>query len=367
MIFKEKFTASLILLSLIIIVGCGGKSKRNSDESLENIEDEILTGKIQHRDDTTEVKIVAVRRGAFESEILSNGKAEAYRKSIIPFKSGDQIAAVYVKNGERVHEGDLLVEMDDADSRVELASAELSFEEAKLKLLETLYSEGIRDLADTVTIPEERFQNIKIRSGYASAEKEYEKAVAEYNNLKIYAPFTGIVADCELKPHNPKALYENVCTLIDDSRMEVSFKVMENEVSEIKSGMEVEITPYAKSDVTLNGVITEVNPKIDENGMAKIKCITTNRNGVLIDGMNLSILVKRKTEEKLIIPKSAVLPRQGRRVVFTYENGVALWKYVTVGDENSSEVVVESGLEEGEFVIYENNISLSHNLPVKVK
>ena len=63
--------------------------------------------------------------------------------------------------------------------------------------------------------------------------------------------------------------------------------------------MAIEATPYAKPDQTLIGKITEINPKIDENGMVQIKALIPNKNSVLVDGMNVSILVKRQIEEKL--------------------------------------------------------------------
>ena len=83
--------------------------------------------------------------------------------------------------------------------------------------------------------------------------------------------------------------------------------------------------------------------------------------------MNVSILVRRATEQAIIIPKSAVLPRQGRKVVFTLENGRAIWKYVTVAAENSTECAISEGLNPNDIIIYENNLGLSHDLPVIVE
>lgn len=67
------------------------------------------------------------------------------------------------------------------------------------------------------------------------------------------------------------------------------------------------------------------------------------------------------------LPKSAVLPRQGKKVVFVHSGGKALWRYVTTGIENSREISIESGLKEGEEVIYDNNLGLSHESEVSVK
>ena len=180
----------------------------------------------------------------------------------------------------------------------------------------------------------------------------------------VYAPFDGVIADLEVKEYNQSSAYKEVCSVIDDATMEIVFNVLETEIAHLKAGMEVEITPYANDKVTLKGTVTEVNPKIDENGMVKVRATTDNPKAVLVDGMNVSILAKRQIADKLIVPKTAVLPRQGRKVVVVYENGRAIWKYVETGFENSREVCIESGLKEGEEAIYENNLGLSHECEV---
>lgn len=349
---------TLAFPAILLLSGCIG-NKQTADDG--------LTGHVNSREDIAEVRTVPVRYGRFETEIVSNGKAEACIKANIPFKSGEFIKQVNIKNGVRVSKGDILVELDPAQLEPDLAAASAAFGEAKLTLLEKLYSEGVKSMDDTVSIPYEKLQNIKLRSGYTAAENTYGKARQDFANLKIRAPFSGIVADCKLKPFNPVSMYDNgVCTLIDDSEMEVVFKVMESEVKNIGRGMSVEISPYVSDTLKLRGTVTEVNPRVDANGMVSIKAATHNRSGILMDGMNVSVLVKRKTDNRLIIPKSAVLPRQGRKVVFTCENGKAQWKYVTIGEENSTECTVEEGLSKGEMVIWENNLGLSHDSPVKV-
>ena len=187
--------------------------------------------------------------------------------------------------------------------------------------------------------------------------------VRDYLREKGYAVH-GVIADLEVKEYNQSSAYKEVCSVIDDATMEIVFNVLETEIAHLKAGMEVEITPYANDKVTLKGTVTEVNPKIDENGMVKVRATTDNPEAVLVDGMNVSILAKRQIADKLIVPKTAVLPRQGRKVVFVYENGRAIWKYVETGFENSREVCIESGLKEGEEAIYENNLGLSHECEV---
>ena len=237
----------------------------------------------------------------------------------------------------------------------------------KLELRSRLMSEGINDLKDSADIPQQRLQTIMLQSGYTSALHAYEKAKKEYDNIRTCAPFDGVIADLEVKPFNASSVYKNLCTLIDDSKMEVVFNVLETEIGYIRPGMDVELTPYANNQATLHGKVTEVNPRIDENGMVRIKATTDNSGHVLVDGMNVNIILKRQIGNKLIVPKTAVLPRQGKKVVFVHENGKAIWKYVTTGVENSREISIESGLKAGEEVIYENNLGLSHESEVTVR
>ncbi len=224
----------------------------------------------------------------------------------------------------------------------------------------SIINEGFKTLDDTIKLTALRKEAMYLQCGYTSSLKAFEKAEKEYTLIKTRAPFDGIIADLEAKPYNQTSVYKSLCTLIDDSKMEVVFNVLETEIGNLHSGMEVEITPYANHKYTLTGKITEVNPRIDENGMVKVKAVTDNQQRILVDGMNVSILIKRQIDHKIIIPKSAVLPRQGKKVVFVYQKGKAMWRYVTTGYENSTEVSVEEGISPGDTVIYDNNLGLSH-------
>lgn len=346
-------------ISILLITGCGDKKKKDTGDEKDQV-------KIEQKQEQTEVKVAKARTDRFEMELVSNGKVEAREKATLNFLVTDIIDTIYVSNGSRVKRGTPLARVDSYNAGKQLREAELSLEKMRLELRSRLMSEGVNDLKDTTAIPSQRLHTIMLQCGYTSAVNVYEKASRDYANIQTCAPFDGVVADLEAKPFNSSSIYKCLCTLINDSQMEVVFNVLETEIGYIRAGMDVELTPYASNQITLHGKVTEVNPRIDENGMVKIKATANNDQHVLVDGMNVSIILKRQIDHKLIIPKTAVLPRQGKKVVFVHENGKAIWKYVTTGVENSQEISIESGLQEGEEVIYENNLGLSHENEVKV-
>lgn len=105
---------------------------------------------------------------------------------------------------------------------------------------------------------------------------------------------------------------------------------------------------------------------VDDNGMIKVWASVPGGNG-LIDGMNVRVSVKRAVEEALVVPKTAVVLRSGRPVVFNYADGKAQWNYVTLGLENLSEYTIVDGINPGMIIITSGNINLAHESPVKIK
>ena len=107
------------------------------------------------------------------------------------------------------------------------------------------------------------------------------------------------------------------------------------------------------------------HPLVDENGMVRIKA-RVNGSNKLFDGMNVRVGVKRSVGEQLVIPKTAVVLRSGKQVVFTLKEGKAMWNYVHTGLENMEEYTITDGLEEGMEVITTGNVNLAHEAPVRV-
>ena len=153
------------------------------------------------------------------------------------------------------------------------------------------------------------------------------------------------------------------CTLLDDASLSVRFPVLEAEYAYIKQGMKVKIRPFAFQGKEMEGKITHVNPSVDENGQIMVDAVLEN-DGSLIDGMNVRVVVCQQVPDCFVVPKEAVLLRDGREVLFLYQEGKAVWTYVDILLSNSHEYVVEAnrerggGLEEGDQVIVSGNLNL---------
>jgi hypothetical protein len=81
--------------------------------------------------------------------------------------------------------------------------------------------------------------------------------------------------------------------------------------------------------------------------------------------MNVKVLIRKPVANRLVVPKEALVIRQGKDVIFVRQDSLAIWKYVTVEFENSSSVALKEGLEPGDLVIVSGNVNLAHETVVK--
>ena len=75
---------------------------------------------------TTEVGTVPVLKGAFELELISNGKLEAQRRAVVPFAVQEQILRVAVQEGQKVSAGQTLGKVEAFSYKKRLSDASTS-------------------------------------------------------------------------------------------------------------------------------------------------------------------------------------------------------------------------------------------------
>lgn len=319
-----------------------------------------------------EVTFQILKKQDFSHELVSNGKVSSRSKADLRFESSEIIAHIYVKNGDRVRKGQKLAELDRFRLENKLVQAEDALSRAGLELKDVLIGQGYAT-DDLSKVPSETMKLAKVKSGYDQSKSQYELAKREAEHATLVAPFDGVVANLFAKPHNPANSSEAFCTLIDMNGMEADFTVLENELSLIKIGDKVIITPYAGGNA-MEGRVSEINPLVDTNGMVKVKA-TVNGQGTLFSGMNIRVSVHRSLGEQLVIPKTSVVLRSGKQVVFTLSNGKAMWNYVLTGLENGDQYIVSDkaqpgvtdGLLEGDTVIVTGNLNLAHEAEVTLE
>lgn len=310
-----------------------------------------------------EVSVLELQPTVFRHEIVSNGRLAAREKVDVNFQTPGLISAIYVKNGQHVLKGQKIASIDSYKLQNQLAKDRNSVESALLEMQDVIIGQGY-DPQYPEKVPQDVMDLARLRSGLKQAELAMATTQREIEDATLVAPISGTIANLTTKTHNMSSTSEPLCRIINEGSMDVEFSVLESELTMLKQGDAVSVTPFSGNE-SRQGNVTEINPMVDENGMVKVWASVTGGNG-LIDGMNVRVSVKRAVEKALVVPKSAVVLRSGRPVVFTFDGDKAIWNYVTPGLENLNEYTITEGLEPGMKVIVTGNINLAHESPVKV-
>jgi RND family efflux transporter MFP subunit len=343
-------------LFCLLLLSCSTGKKAADEESISAL----------LPDEVTEVRAIRLEYSDFHHELIAHGAISARHKADLRFQTSEVIAAIFVKNGDKVTKGQQLAMLDPFKLQNTLLQAADNLERARLELQDVLIGQGY-SLNDSLNIPPEILQIAKVKSNYDQSANQY--ALAEYNlqHSTLHAPFDGVVANLFSKTYNLPDASLPFCTIIDVSHPEVDFKVLESELPFLQKGDKITVFPFSLSDYAAEGQVAAINPVVDKNGMVILKAQVNNPAGKLYDGMNVKIHLQRSLGRQLVIPKEALVLRSNKKVVFTLKNGLAQWVYVETGSENATGYVVTDGLAVGDSVIYEGNINLAHESPVQLK
>lgn len=351
---KTKYLIALFVL----LAACTRGKEENRDGSRMEMHQQQMS--------ETYVDTMVLHQAEFNKQIVCNGRLRAKAKSELNFNGQGIIAEVFVREGQHIGKGKLIATLDKQDRQRELEKAKHELQRAKVELTDKLIGLGYNDMN---AVPADVMERAEVMSGYYSAKFQLQSAQKALEECNLYAPFSGRIADLEAKRFQKN---DKVCTLVDDSGFEVEFRILEAELSGVRIGQKVKVTPFVQDSIQYEGRVTEINPLVDDKGLVKIKAQLSNRGNTLLDGMNVRVIVEEKMQHMFVVPKDAVVERDGYQVIFLLEEGRAVWTYVDVVHSNISSFAItgcqrkETTIKEGDIVITSGNLNLADGTEVIV-
>lgn len=341
----------LVAIGLVFATSCN-KQETSAQTTMQSVEASSIV---------PEVETSVIKESVFHREILANGTVVCSKYVDAYFNSNEVITEINVKNGEYVRQGEIIAVLDDFQNETALAQARIAWEQAQLELKDALIGQGY-DPEHMEQVPSEVMSLLELRSGVKMAKTTLAKAERGSLDRYVRAPFSGIVANVSQIKGNKADPHIPLCRFLSTGDMDVEFKVIEPELGLIGKGDVVEVMPGNGN--SLKARVSEINPIIGDDGQITLKARVSDPTG-LITGQHVKIAVKRDLEKSMVVPKSSVVMRDHRPVVFTLaEDSTAQWNYVDVLHENLTEYSVD-GLQDGMEVIVTGNKNLSQGNRVR--
>jgi len=337
--------------------------------------------------------------------VNANGIVRASEELEITSNISGIISNLDIYEGKTVNKGDLLIGLDDREYELALTDAKAKVTDARIEygfLMKEMTADKtenpqaqeiqkqidkLEELYKTKKIEEKEYNNqrdeldMKLlfsgakreevvinKSGLTTAINSYKRAKLNFEYTKITAPFSGAVGDFDLVKGQRINSGQKLCKLFNTSALKIDVGVLESDVTKIKINGSAKIEIPSVPGQTFTGKVVNVSPYIDkETKTCKVTIQIQNASSKLKPGMFVKVNIETTNlQNRVLIPKEALLVRDKRPLVFVVEDGLAKWKYIEMGEQNDEFIEVLSGVEPGENVIVEGQYTLAHDAKVKV-
>ncbi len=294
----------------------------------------------------------------FAQEVEALGTVRANESVDITSKVADRVAVIRFKEGQQVRKGDVLVELDDAEPRAELAAAEAALAESRSQYKRS------QELYQTRALSEAQMEQLK--ATMLSNEARAAAARSRVNDRLIVAPFSGRVGLRNVSVGGLVSPGQVITTLDDLSVVKLDFSVPELFLSALRPELPVSASATAYPGETFAGRVVSVGTRVDPTTRSvTIRALIDNREHRLRPGMFMTVKLVRAESDALMVPERAIVPEERRHYLFVVEEGVARKREVVIGRRRPGEVEILEGVLPTDQVIVDGMLDVRDGQPVR--
>lgn len=340
----------------------------------------VLAGCAKTKPSTVEVKrpeirgvtVETVAKSTVDDYYETSGTIKAKYVSVLASKVMGGVTGIFVKQGERVKQGQLLLTIDDLDARQRLAAADAGYREAlfavdgarhNYDLAEVTYDRYKR-LYEKSAISRQDLDRIETQKKVAAADLQRAQQAADraaaslgemtttYNFTKITSPADGVVTERKIDVGSMAVAGTPLITVDDDSAYMIEASVDEKLLAKLVLDTTVEVAVDSLGR-TLTGQVTEIVPTVDPATRTFLVKVDLGRKqeGVRT-GLYAKVRIPLGNREGFLLPAAAVVEKgQLSGVYVVGVDGVTAYRLVKVGKAYGSKTEILTGLTAGDKVI----------------
>jgi RND family efflux transporter MFP subunit len=352
---------------------------------------------------TVETSTAVAAASSNDAAVLqATGYVVARRQATISAQIIGTLTEVSVDEGAHVKQGQILARLDPTAYQAQLDSAKAQYaaaqagvararatlqqDRANAARMNAVVARGYvskqdAQQANTLVDTDEAALDAAIKQAQA-AKDQVRAAQVNVDFTIIRAPFDGVVTDKAAEVGEIVSPYTSggggiaggLATIVDMNSLEVDVDVNEAYISRVVPGMPVEAVLDAYPDWNIPAHVIAIIPSADKSkATVKVRIAVDQKDPRIIPqmGVRVSFLEKQDANRKplpgVLVPKSAIVQRDGKDVVFVVKDGHAERTAVTTGADFSDLKQVTQGLSAGAEVVTTPSADLKDGEKVQVK
>jgi RND family efflux transporter MFP subunit len=361
------------------------------------------------RDQTPVVEVATAQApasGGREAILNASGYVTPQRRATIAAKITGRVTGVFFDEGMHVHKGQLLATLDESDAKRALDAAvadrnasqaaisdlevQLRLAEIELRRAQELRQSGVQsqEQMDTASAAAESLKAkiLLAKEQVLAGDARIREAQQAVDNCVITAPYDGIVVSKDaqvgemVSPISAGGGFTRtgIATIVDMNSNEIEVDVNEAYIARVKDRMPVIAVLDAYPNWQIPCHVRTVIPTADrQKATVKVRISFDKLDPRILPDMGVKVTfledaAKKKGETKApkvaaLLPMEALRDENGKKIVFVVKSDRLERRAVSVGNVESGQAEIMSGLVAGDEVVTGGPANLQDGQAVKIK
>jgi membrane fusion protein (multidrug efflux system) len=312
------------------------------------------------------VTTTPLKTGTITENITVYGKIipapGAVRSVSVAFQS--QIRRIRVNNGQKVSQGDVLVDLEPSpNTSLQFMQAQDAYETAKQSL------QHMQQRFDLKLATNDQLLTAKLTFEQARLRLESMKKQGIDGSQEIRADVGGLIKQVYVQEGAIVAGGNPLIEIVAQNILEARLGVEPEDIVKLQPNQSVLLARVNVSTAPqVNGKIRKISYAVNPSTRLVDVFVTLPSSAGFLLGESVLGNIVIASSHGMIAPRTAVLPENGHHILFTVQNGRAVKHVVRIGLENDKEYEVSGpNLQPGQPVVIRGNYELKEGMAVKQK
>ena len=310
------------------------------------------------------VQVVKARLGRLASAPLVTGQVVPWRASVVTARAPGLITDRPVDNGAVVKTGDLLVRIDSSRQRLALKTAQtgLALRQHDLSWLQGDVERkrvlAKKNALSKLELEAAEHQLARAQLAVQEANLAVARAQRELADTLVRAAHDGTVSNVRLGVGDLAAPGVPLMELVDLSRVRVEVGLSGHEIARLHVGDRVMARVDDLGGAPLATTVAAIAPRADpRSGLFVVELHADQASGadepapLVRAGMVATVQLTQEGEPRVLLPRAALIRRNGALSVFVAKGTRAQLRQVVAGEADAEDMEILEGVSAGEAVI----------------
>ena len=314
---KKKVIRIIVIVIVVALIFGGILFSRGMKKT--NVEDATFT----------------VIKEVYENIIDISGTVKAAESQTLQVAGGGTVESVYVKEGDLVKKGDIILELNKSEQQYNLEKHDYDMEQRR-----------INGSAREVEL----------------MQTQRDMLLERFEDRQVIAMFDGIIADLDVAEGDVLEAKDGIGTLINRNYLKATIEVVETDVSSLKIGQKVYLTFPAYEKGTVEGKVLSWPSvaRVSASGatVVDVEIIIENPPIEILPNYSFIGEIEISPTEEILLVESSAIGHNGKTAMVTVllDNGKTENRTVEVEMFSRTHMSIINGVDEGDILLPQENL-----------